>query len=128
MKAVAIGLGVLMVMVGLAVWSAGPPGPVTVSAQSGGCPSCHGAAGKQPALDAVTKAVKSHPSSAAKTVQQCALCHTKGPTPPPFRTLLHKKHLSSAKFAGAPYKGTCVSCHAVDKATGAVTVIGLSRP
>jgi hypothetical protein len=119
---------VLVVMLGMAIWSAGPPGPVTVSAQSGGCPSCHGAAGKQPPLDAVAKAVKGHPSMAAKTVQQCVLCHTKGPTPAPFRTLLHKKHLSSAKFAGAPYKGTCLSCHTVDKSTGAVTVIGLSRP
>lgn len=137
MRAGALGLGILLVMAGMAAWIAGPPSgaggvaipPVaTVSAQTPGCPACHGAAGKQPSLDAVAKKVKNHPVSAAKTVQQCALCHTKGPTPAPFRTALHKIHLASATFAGAPYKGTCTSCHNVDKATGAVTVYGLQRP
>jgi len=128
MKVVALGLGVLVVMVGMAIWSAGPPGVATVSAQPSGCPSCHGAAGKQPALDAVTKKIKNHPATAAKAVQQCALCHTKGPTPTPFRTALHKIHLSSTTFASAAYKGSCTSCHSVDKATGTITVFGLQRP
>ena len=57
---------------------------------------------------------------------QCALCHTKGPSPAPFRTVLHKVHLASTKFATA-YKGTCTSCHRVDKATGTVTVFGLEK-
>ena len=92
----------------------------------GGCPPCQGAAGKEPALDALTKKIKNHPAMAAKTVQQCALCHTKGPTPAPFRMLLHKVHLNSSKFATA-YKGTCTSCHRVDKATGTVTVFGLEK-
>jgi len=128
MKVVAVGLGVLVVMVGMAIWSAGQPGVATVSAQAQGCPSCHGAAGKQPTLEAAAKKVKNHPATAAKTVQQCVLCHTKGPTPAPFRTVLHKTHLNSATFASAAYKGTCTSCHAVDKATGTITVFGLKRP
>lgn len=123
MKAVAgivaalVVLGVLVVLVGIEPTTAGP------AVQ--GCPACHGAPGKQPALDAAAKAIKGHPASAAKTIQQCALCHTKGPTPPPFRTAMHKIHLNSAKFASA--KGTCTSCHSVDKATGTVTVFGLEK-
>jgi len=128
MKVVAVGLGVLVVMVGMAIWSAGPPGVAAVSAQSQGCANCHGAAGKQPALDAAAKKIKNHPASAAKAVQQCALCHTKGPTPAPLRTAMHKIHLNSATFASAAYKGTCLSCHSVDKATGTITVFGLQRP
>lgn len=128
MKVIAMGLGILVVMVGMAIWSAGPPPVPTVSAQTQGCPACHGAAGKQPTLDAAAKKIKNHPAVAVKTVQQCALCHTKGPTPQPFRTAMHKIHLNSATFASASYKGTCLSCHSVDKATGAVTVYGLQRP
>ncbi|HXF82034.1 MAG TPA: hypothetical protein VNN19_04710 [bacterium] len=112
-------IGTLVVLTGAQRTSAGP------AAQ--GCPACHGAAGKEPSLDALAKQVKGHPVSAAKTVQQCALCHTKGPTPAPFRTALHKIHLNSAKFASPAYKGTCTSCHSVDKATGVVTVFGLGR-
>jgi uncharacterized membrane protein len=128
MKVVAVGLGVLVLMVGMAIWSAGQPGVATVSAQTSGCPSCHGAAGKQPTIDAEAKTIKGHPATAAKTVQQCVLCHTKGPTPTPFRMALHKIHLNSKTFASAAYKGTCTSCHSVDKATGTITVFGLQRP
>ncbi len=128
MKVVAFGLGVLVVMVGMAIWTAGDSSVATVSAQTQGCPTCHGAAGKQPALDAAAKKIKNHPAIAVKTVQQCALCHTKGPTPAPFRTALHKIHLNSKTFASAAYKGTCTSCHSVDKATGTITVFGLQRP
>lgn len=128
MKVVAVGLGVLVVMVGMAIWSAGQSGAAAVSAQTQGCASCHGAAGKQPALDAAAKKIKNHPATAAKAVQQCALCHTKGPTPAPFRTAMHKIHLNSATFASAAYKGTCTSCHSVNKATGTITVFGLQRP
>ncbi|OFX13475.1 MAG: hypothetical protein A2V59_04795 [Armatimonadetes bacterium RBG_19FT_COMBO_69_19] len=123
MKAVAwivaglVVLGFMVVLIGTERTTAGP------AVQ--GCPACHGVAGKQPALDAAAKAIKGHPASAAKTVQQCALCHTKGPTPAPFRTGMHKIHLNSAKFTAA--KGTCTSCHSVDKATGTVTVFGLER-
>jgi len=124
MRAVAGAVAVL-VMVALAVIGAGG-GATTAGPAAQGCPSCHGAAGKEPALDAVAKAIKGHPATAAKTVQQCALCHTKGPTPAPFRTALHKVHLNSTKFASA-YKGTCTSCHSVDKATGTVTVFGLEQ-
>lgn len=101
--------------------------PVPASAQAvQGCPACHGAAGKEPTLDAVAKKVKNHPTTAAKTVTQCAVCHTKGPTPTPFRQVMHKIHLNSTKFS-TNYKGTCTSCHNVDKATGTVTVYGLER-
>jgi|GEM_PF-2639308 len=121
-----LGILMLVVAVGLAVISIGPA-PTAAGPAAQGCPACHGAAGKEPALDAVARAIKGHPVSAAKTVQQCALCHTKGPTPAPFRTALHKVHLSSTKFAST-YRGTCTSCHSVDKATGAITVFGLERP
>ena len=115
--AVLVVFGLMVVLVGIEPTTAGP------AVQ--GCPACHGAPGKQPALDATAKAIKGHPASAAKTVQQCALCHTKGPTPAPFRTAMHKIHLNSAKFTAA--KGACTSCHSVDKATGTVTVFGLER-
>ncbi|HEU5299881.1 MAG TPA: hypothetical protein VFW08_10340 [bacterium] len=123
MKAAASVLAVLVVM-GAMVILAGPEqtaaGPVVQ-----GCASCH-TAGREPTLDAAAKAIKGHPASAAKTVQQCALCHTKGPTPAPLRTTMHKVHLNSTKFAST-YKGTCTSCHSVDKATGTITVFGLDR-
>ena len=128
MKVIAVGLGVLVVMVGMAVWSAGQPDVAAVSAQTQGCPTCHGAPGKQPSLDAAAKKIKNHPAIAVKTVQQCALCHSKGPSPAPFRTALHKIHLNSVTFGSASYKGTCTSCHSVDKATGTITVFGLQRP
>ncbi len=124
MKALAIVLVVLVGLVLVVTWWAGRTGAAPAAPQ--GCPACHGAAGKEPGLDALAKKVKNHPVSAAKTVQQCALCHTKGPQPAPFRTLLHKVHLNSDKFA-VTYKGTCTSCHSVDRATGAVTVFGLER-
>ena len=125
MKALALGLGVLVALGGLVLWGSGQPTGAAPAAVQG-CPTCHGAAGREPALDAVTKKIKNHPAMAAKTVQQCALCHSKGPAPAPFRTLLHKVHLASTKFATA-YKGTCTSCHNVDKATGTVTVYGLEK-
>ncbi len=124
MKALALGLVVLMGLVLVVAWGSGQTTGAAPAVQ--GCPTCHGAAGKEPGLDALTKKIKNHPAMAAKTVQQCALCHSKGPTPPPFRTVLHKVHLNSAKFATA-YKGTCTSCHNVDKATGTVTVYGLEK-
>ena len=125
MKALALGLGVLVALSVLVLWGSGQTTGAAPAAVQG-CPTCHGAAGKEPALDALTKKIKNHPAMAAKTVQQCALCHTKGPTPAPFRMLLHKVHLNSSKFATA-YKGTCTSCHRVDKATGTVTVFGLEK-
>lgn len=124
MKA-AVGVLAVLVVIGSAVILAGAERTAAGPAVQG-CPSCHGAAGKEPGLDALAKAVKGHPASAARTVQQCALCHTKGPSPAPFRTMAHKIHLDSAKFAST-YKGTCTSCHSVDKATGTVTVFGLER-
>lgn len=116
--AVLVVIGAMVILAGTEETAAGP------AAQ--GCPTCHGAAGREPALDAAAKAIKGHPASAAKTVQQCALCHTKGPTPAPLRTSMHKVHLNSTKFAST-YKGTCTSCHSVDKATGTITVFGLER-
>ncbi len=124
MKALALGLVVLVGLVLVVTWGSGQTTGAAPAVQ--GCPTCHGAAGREPALDAVTKKIKNHPAMAAKTVQQCALCHSKGPTPAPFRTVLHKVHLASTKFATA-YKGTCTSCHNVDKATGTVTVYGLEK-
>jgi len=124
MKSPMVIVGLVAAFVTMAVWTTGQPAAVAQSAVQG-CPTCHGAAGREPALDAVAKAVKNHPATAAKTIAQCALCHTKGPTPAPFRTLLHKVHLNSAKFTS--YKGTCTSCHNVDKATGTITVFGLER-
>ena len=124
MKALALGLVVLVGLVLVVTWGSRQTTGAAPAVQ--GCPTCHGAAGKEPALDALTKKIKNHPTMAAKTVQQCALCHTKGPTPAPFRMLLHKVHLNSSKFATA-YKGTCTSCHRVDKATGTVTVFGLEK-
>ena len=124
MKALALGLVVLVGLVLVVTWGSRQTTGAAPAVQ--GCPTCHGAAGKEPALDALTKKIKNHPAMAAKTVQQCALCHTKGPTPAPFRMLLHKVHLNSSKFATA-YKGTCTSCHNVDKATGTVTVYGLEK-
>lgn len=124
MKLVAGIVAGLVVIGVILVWSTNAP--ITAGPTVQGCPACHGAAGKEPALDAVAKQIKGHPTTAAKTVQQCALCHTKGPTPAPFRTALHKIHLNSTKFAST-YKGTCTSCHSVDKATGTVTVYGLER-
>ncbi len=123
MKALALGLVVLVGLVLVVAWGSGQTTGAAPAVQ--GCPTCHGAAGREPTLDAEAKEVKNHPATAAKTVAQCALCHSKGPTPPPFRTLLHKIHLNSSKFAG--YKGTCTSCHNVDKATGTVTVYGLEK-
>ena len=125
MKALALGVGVLMALGVLVLWGSGQTTGATPAAVQG-CPACHGAAGREPTLDAIVKKVKNHPVSAAKTVTQCALCHTKGPSPAPFRTVMHKVHLNSSKFATA-YKGTCTSCHNVDKATGTVTVYGLER-
>ena len=125
MKALALGLVVLVGLVLVVMWgSAQTTGAAPAAVQ--GCPACHGAAGREPTLDAIAKKVKNHPVSAAKTVTQCALCHTKGPSPTPFRTVLHKVHLNSSKFATA-YKGTCTSCHSVDKTTGTVTVYGLEK-
>ena len=124
MKALALGLVVLVGLVLVVTWGSRQTTGAAPAVQ--GCPTCHGAAGKEPGLDALTKKIKNHPAMAAKTVQQCALCHTKGPTPAPFRMLLHKVHLNSSKFATA-YKGTCTSCHNVDKATGTVTVFGLEK-
>ena len=125
MRALALGVVVFFAVGLLATW--GPPPTGAAPAVSAGCPACHGAAGKEPGLAAVAKAIKNHPTTAANTVQQCALCHRgQGPTPPPFRTILHKVHISSAKFT-TTYKGTCTSCHSVDKATGTVTVIGLTK-
>lgn len=124
MKLVA-GMVVVLVMVGV-VMVYSTTTPTTAGPAVQGCPACHGAAGKEPSLDALAKAVKGHPATAAKTVQQCALCHTKGPTPAPFRTAAHKIHLSSTKFT-TTYKGTCTSCHNVDKARGTITVFGLER-
>jgi hypothetical protein len=126
MKALAFGLAVLLGLVLLVVWGAPPGGPAAAAPAVQGCPACHGAAGREPALDAAAKKIKNHPAVAFKTVQQCAVCHAKGPTPPPFRTVLHRIHLNSAKFA-ATYKGTCTSCHNVDKATGTITVYGLEK-
>ena len=124
MKALALGLVVLVGLILVVMWRSGQTIGAAPAVQ--GCPACHGAAGREPALDAIAKKVKNHPVSAAKTVTQCALCHTKGPSPAPFRMLLHKVHLNSSKFATA-YKGTCTSCHSVDKATGTVTVYGLEK-
>jgi len=124
MKALAVGLVVLVGLVLLATWGSGQTGAAPASVQ--GCPACHGVAGKEPGLDVLAKKVKNHPASAAKTVGQCAFCHTKGPTPAPFRTLLHKVHLNSNKFV-TTYKGACTSCHSVDRGTGAITVFGLER-
>ncbi len=123
MRVLALGLTAL---IALAVLVTGEPVQTGAAPAAVGCPACHGAAGREPGLDAVTKTIKNHPAIAAKAVQQCALCHSKGPTPPPLRTMLHKIHLNSSKFATA-YKGTCTSCHSVDKATGAITVFGLER-
>lgn len=124
MKAVAVVVAGLVAMAVMVVWAGSAP--ITAGPAVQGCPACHGAAGKEPALDAVTKKITNHPATAAKTVTQCALCHSKGPVPAPFRTALHKIHLNSAKFAST-YKGTCASCHNVDKATGTVTVYGLEK-
>ncbi len=123
MRSLMVILGLVTAVVTITAWTAG----TTTAAQSTepGCPSCHGGAGREPALDAVVKKIKNHPTIAAKTVAQCALCHTKGPTPKPLRTELHRIHLNSAKFGS--YKGTCTSCHNVDKTTGTVTVFGLQR-
>ncbi len=123
MKSLMLIVGLVTAVVTMTVWTPGQPTAAQSAVQ--GCPTCHGAAGREPTLDAVTKTIKNHPTTAAKTVTQCALCHTKGPTPKPFRTELHRIHLSSAKFAS--YRGTCTSCHNVDKATGTVTVFGLER-
>jgi len=123
MRAVSVMLGVLVGMIGLVVWTTGPS---RAAPAVQGCPACHGAAGKEPALDAVAKKLSGHPATAAKTITQCMVCHTKGPTPKPFRQVMHRVHLNSTKFA-ATYKGTCTSCHQVDKATGAVTVYGLEQ-
>lgn len=124
MKAAAGALLVFVVMAVMVVWVGSEATTAGPAAQ--GCPTCHGAAGKEPSLDAVAKKIKGHPATAAKTVTQCALCHTKGPAPAPFRTALHKIHLNSTKFAST-YKGTCTTCHSVDKATGTITVFGLER-
>lgn len=124
MKPLSLAVVVLIGLVGVLAYSTRQAPAAPASAQ--GCPACHGATGKEPALDAVAKKIKDHPTTAAKTVTQCALCHTKGPTPAPFRTALHKIHLNSAKFAST-YKGTCTSCHNVDKATGTITVYGLEK-
>lgn len=124
MRVLSLVLIAIVGMVGMLVWVAGKT-QVAAQGVTQGCPACHGAAGKEPTLDAVAKKIKNHPTTAAKTVTQCALCHTKGPTPAPFRQVLHKIHLNSAKFAS--YKGTCTSCHNVDKATGTVTVYGLEK-
>lgn len=125
MRSLTLVLITVGVMVGMTVWISGQT--KAAPAQAVGCPACHGsAAGKEPALDAVAKKIKNHPTTVAKTVTQCALCHTKGPTPAPFRTALHRIHLNSSKFAST-YKGTCTSCHSVDKSTGTVTVYGLEK-
>ncbi len=123
MRVLLLIVGLVTAVVTMTVWTADQPTAAQSAVQ--GCPACHGAAGREPALDDVAKKVKNHPASAAKTVTQCALCHTKGPTPAPFRQLLHKVHLNSAKFGS--YKGTCTSCHNVDKTTGTVTAFGLER-
>lgn len=124
MRALALGVVVFFAVGLLATWAPVPTGAAPAAA---GCPTCHGAAGKEPALAAAAKAIKNHPTTAATTVQQCALCHRgQGPTPPPFRTVLHKVHINSAKFT-TTYKGACTSCHSVDKATGTVTVVGLTK-
>ncbi len=125
----ALALAVLLMLLGMMAaitTQTGSQAAVAQAAPVQGCPACHGAAGKEPALDAVAAKVKNHPPTAAKAVAQCALCHRAGPQPPPLRTLLHRKHLSSSKFT-TTYKGTCTSCHNVDKATGTVTVFGLER-
>ncbi len=124
MRVLLLMVGLVAAVVTLTVWTGGQPTAAQSAVQ--GCPTCHGVAGREPALDAVAKKVKNHPATAAKTVTQCALCHTKGPTPAPFRQLLHKIHLNSTKFAST-YKGACTSCHNVDKTTGTVTVFGLER-
>lgn len=124
MKAVAVALVVLAAMMVMVSWAGTTPTAAGPAVQ--GCPACHGAAGREPALDAVTKKIKNHPATAAKTVTQCALCHSRGPVPTPFRTALHKIHLNSTKFAST-YKGTCTSCHSVDKTTGTITVYGLEK-
>ncbi len=122
MRAVSLVLVGFVVMAGLVVWTTGPS-PAATAVQ--GCPSCHGVAGKMPTLDAMAKKVSGHPATAAKTLTQCMVCHAKGPTPAPFRQVMHKIHVTSAKFPAKPYSGTCMSCHSVDKATGTVTVYGL---
>jgi len=123
MKAVAL---VVILLVGLVVAVASTPGPSGAAPAVQGCPACHGAAGKEPGLDALAKKIKNHPATAATAVAQCIICHRAGPAPPPFRTVLHKKHLPSKKFT-ATYKGTCTSCHKVDTATGTITVYGLEK-
>ena len=124
MRAVLLAAVALMVMTAWLVWA---PQPIPAAPAAQGCPSCHGVAGKQPALDVAAKAISGHPAVAAKTVTQCMVCHAKGPTPKPFRQVMHKIHVTSTKFPAKPYNGTCTSCHTVDKATGTVTVIGLEQ-
>jgi len=126
MRAVSLVLVGLLVMAGLIAWAATSPSPAATPAVQG-CPACHGAAGKQPTLDAVAKKIAGHPATAAKTITQCMVCHSKGPVPRPFRQVMHRIHLNSTTFASPAYKGTCTSCHQVDKATGTVTVYGLQK-
>ncbi|MDI6771017.1 MAG: hypothetical protein QME77_00320 [bacterium] len=98
--------------------SAGAPAGAT------GCGACH-APGKARTLDASLKTVKNHPQLPAPAVAMCLACHKPQGRSDPLGPVLHRRHLAAAAFT-TTYKGTCTSCHSVDRKTGLVTVIGLS--
>jgi len=106
------------------------PGLTSTDEHPKGCVDCHvdAVGGKDFRLNAVLAAIKGHPNI-AKVVKilpkDCTMCHKEGSKVPALGFVLHKAHFGPdpAKSAFvANYQGSCLNCHKLDLATGAMTL------
>lgn len=105
------------------------PGLVSPDPYPRGCVDCHKAqtGGADHRLNVSLNQVARHPDITAvvkSLPEDCAICHKAGTAAQPMDTILHKSHYGKrldSVFVRV-YGGDCLSCHAIDTTSFAVTV------
>ncbi|MBI5708031.1 MAG: hypothetical protein HZC36_13700 [Armatimonadetes bacterium] len=126
-----VAIGALAVGFGSSLQTPAPspkiPGLTAPDKFPNGCVDCHiKLPNEDVRLNVALKTVKHHPSVAGlKTIPtDCGRCHRDGSPAGVLKTVLHKAHFqkkAESKFV-TMFQGNCLACHALDAATGKVTV------
>ena len=111
---------------------AGPParlpGITAEDEHPNGCVSCHAQSGDNDyRLNVSVNAISGHPPITAivKTIpKDCGVCHRPNVPAGPINTQTHKIHYEnpSENVFVTVYKGQCLECHALNTATGAMSI------
>lgn len=98
-------------------------------AHPNGCVDCHSqqSDGHHDRIDIVVNAIADHPNITPivkKVPEDCAMCHRPGVAAGALNTQVHRIHYENPgeNHFIADYNGECLACHALNTATGEMTV------